>query len=300
MELIYYRLKDDSRLIGREINKKDSGGIMGNNKKTKFMLEMIKNNYEDLYEYDDEEDEYRDDFYPYLMDSAIQYNLFGFVKKLIMEVEGFGSYLYDTHIYIASRNNNLNIIKYLISKDFKVTSYTLDNVASTGNLEILKYLIGLGIKPNVRTILSITPYKYRIKCDEKLEILKYLETMVVMTDKNYRDMLNNVITFGYTNIFEYILSKGIKLDREHIDEISKKGELDMLKLAVDKDSLSCPIVAYEMSYAAKNGHLNMVKYMLSIDVPLPDLDYIKALLTDTPDKKIIKDILLSKTHEYYP
>ncbi len=272
----------------------------------------IKNNpekyNENNYKHTDKFDEQSPSDYEMnqIKNNAILYGITGLVKKIINQKIYDKDYGFTD---MAASGDNLNTLKYLIRKGFIVSIDTLNNAADGGYLEIVKYLMyNLSIKPTTDTIKSIVGRNQQSTGNPekgKLEVLKYFEAMFddmrvnsgrlidYMIEDNYDYLIEKSLRYDYMEIFKHLIDNEEQVNDYIIKLIILYGNVDALKIIVSKHkNVKKSITKDYFVDAAKNYNLEMVKYLISLNIPPPNKGFIDRLNEHPPTHAEMKKLLL--------
>lgn len=207
------------------------------------------------------------------------------------EIPGFNCLLpdicdLDDMIYIATKNNHLEIIKYMLSFpdngiDISALNTALCIASENGHLEIVKYL------SKIDKVDASTFYNKAIILASQyghLDIVKYLSSLPELdASSGGNDAIINASANGYLEIVKYLSNPSNGPALKYVDAsdqfnnaiilASSNGHLDIVKFLSNPlngsalknvDASDCDNNA--VGFAAKNGHLEIVKYLYTLPV----------------------------------
>ena len=122
---------------------------------------------------------------------------------------------------LLAKYNNLEGLKYLVNKGYKVDKISFEIAIQYGNFEIFKYLRNTlkNIKSNICKLASY---------------------------------------YGHLNILKYAYEHKYKFGEYSLYNAARNGHLECLKYIHKNGGICAPLTVY---MAVKNGHLNCVKYL---------------------------------------
>ena len=185
-----------------------------------------------------------------------------------------GARIYDDAVvHQAILNNDLDMVKYLVKKGAKIDDYAVEFAAGTGNLELVTYLVEKGAKiaGAVRSAAYVG----------NLDIVTYL---VEKGGKIYDDAVQNATYKGKLDIVKYLVEKGAKIDEYAVNQAILNNDLDMVTYLVEKGGK-----IYDRSFtsALKIGNLSLVKYLVKNGAEINDYDYAISYAAENGHQDIV-------------
>ena len=161
----------------------------------------------------------------------------------------------------AIKNGEIQLLKDLVKKGAKISTYDFSSAARSGNLNIVKYLIkkGANIGNNVVSLAAANGH---------LKIVKYLVEKGVEIDDW---AVSNAAENGRFDIVKYLVEKGADVTEGILGAAAYEGHFDIVKYLVDEKGLGdLSKHDYDLSNmgddaaggAAENGHLEILKYIV--------------------------------------
>ncbi|KAG7166873.1 Ankyrin-3-like 3 [Homarus americanus] len=145
-------------------------------------------------------------------------------------------------VHWAAIGGHVNILDYLKKEKVNIKSLTCDNesalhlAADNGNLEAVKWLVRMGLSLDQKDRKDFTPDDYALQEGHK-EVVAFLRQVVLQQDK-----FLDAATEGLLKVTENLVNDGVYLDcRRHSDKFGRTA----------------------LHYAARNGHLEIVRFLLS-------------------------------------
>ena len=180
----------------------------------------------------------------------------------------------------AILNNDLDMVTYLVKKGAKIDDYAVEFAAGTGNLELVTYLVEKGAKIGYGAVesaayvgdLDIVTYfvekgakighnsVQNAAYKGKLDIVTYLVEKGARIDEF---AVNQAILNNDLDMVTYLVEKGAKIDDRSFTNALKIGNLSLVKYLV-KNGAEINDYDYAISYAAENGHNDIVDYLKSV------------------------------------
>jgi hypothetical protein len=168
--------------------------------------------------------------------------------------------------YYASKNNNLELLKYARENNCSWDSHTTNNALKNNNLEMLKYAVDNGC--------LCESLAYYASLNNNLEMLKYA------VEKGFDlslDVTYNAATNNNLEMLKYARENNCPWNEKVCSQAALNGNLEMLKWA---RSNGCPWDISTYQAALQKGHLEILKYAIENGI------FIKRQKTE-----IYKDIL---------
>lgn len=140
------------------------------------------------------------------------------------------------HLYNgALRNNQLDIIKFLVSQKWNINfNFMLEDAVSLRYLDIVKYALENGADIHDRDDLT----------------------------------LRHALAKGYLNIAKYLIENGANSDYV-LRVASEKGRLDIVKYLIENGANIHTLNNAPVELAYANGHIDIVDYLVSQGAPDP-------------------------------
>lgn len=149
-------------------------------------------------------------------------------------------------ILIASEYNHPDIVRFLITRGAKLHINILINSIYHNHLDIVKILISKGFEYKYALLDAI--FKGHYEMTQYLVSIGYRNEIAVLYAAEY----------GYLEILKYLHSQNFDLtiwNNEAFNRAVSNNHLDIIKFLPKQDGLTM---------AAKEGHLELVKYFVSI------------------------------------
>ena len=171
-----------------------------------------------------------------------------------------GARIVSGEVHQAILNNDLDMVTYLVEKGAKIDNYAVEFAAGTGNLELVTYLVEKGAKIGDGAVRSAAYVG-------DLDIVTYL---VEKGAKIYDDAVQNAAYKGKLDIVTYLVEKGAKIYDSAVNQAILNNDLDMVTYLVEKGGK-----IYDRSFtnALKIGNLSLVKYLVKNGAEINDYDY---------------------------
>lgn len=195
------------------------------------------------------------------MDLAAENGYFNVVKWLCENrTEGCGVFT----VVKAANNGHLEIVKYLIENKLgSPSSDVLYTAASRGYLEIVDYLYKKTNFHDPRNMSTAIAGGH-------LDIAKYLHENAIESEiKKYREIVYNqpttyceVAEKGRLDILEWLYGIGANIPTYVVDYAAKGGHLNIIKWFDEKwPKSSVPFSDNAMDWAASGGHFEILKWL---------------------------------------
>jgi hypothetical protein len=184
----------------------------------------------------------------------------------------------------ACENGHLDLL-ITLSKKCKPTKHSMNLACKNGHLKIIKHLHTLGITPTINLIT-----------DHSIE-------SIIEDDDNeeYIDDIELIIENNYTEILQFFIEAGIKLNIVYLNMSAKYNSFEILKLLINSGiqpnlaTLNCavegrsiPIIKYLLDLGLKPR-----PYTLDVGIATQNLEIIK-ILVDTKVRIADESILKTK------
>ena len=143
----------------------------------------------------------------------------------------------------AVKTNNLEILKFIVSKDFDIScnnNYLLQMASKYGYLAIVMYLVSLGAD-----IHSNYDYPIEMACIYgHLDIMKYFlkKIKIKYISNSVLNMpLEAAIKKGHLNIVKYMVNNGGYIENYNIKQACQYNHIDIAKCLIDKRKQVSPM-----------------------------------------------------------
>jgi len=155
---------------------------------------------------------------------------------------------------------HLNAVKFLIEKGANVhvlIDTPLRKSASCGAIELVKYLVSVGADINARD-------GYPLACGASnghISVVKYLVGVGANIHNNFA--VGTSVRYGHIEVVKYFASMGVNIHEvPHVCEVcALSGNIEMMKYLM---IIGTPPLDVALRIGAEYGHLDFVKYMVSI------------------------------------
>lgn len=195
------------------------------------------------------------------LDMAIKSGNLELVKYFI---EVLGIQFNKAALNSAVISDNMEMVKYFQGNRLSVNPTVLQSIFRHGNLEMLKYVIKMQ-SSLVKHIDGFYASIFAIKSGN-LELVKYLTEKYELFEmyENIVNMLQTAVISGNVEMFRYFHEKypNVNIGKNMLINAVVTGNLDMFKCLIKTYNLQVSVLNLQL--AAKNGHLEMVKYILEI------------------------------------
>jgi len=214
-------------------------------------------------------------------------NILEYLLPLNPDIIGGSDYLGS--IDLACGKGNLDILKYLIAfiGEKQINEDCIVTAANSGHLNILKYLLGEDLPFNKLPPPNLINEKVMQQAVADASTEGYIEIVKYLIDLGFSFSKSALIT-NNIDIIRYLISKGATFTHDTLVYAASKGNLDILKYLISirdthmilshKSKMQGGDFSYyssEIKLACRYGHLNVVKYLLSINgykVPITAID----------------------------
>ncbi|XP_065682445.1 alpha-latrotoxin-Lhe1a-like [Hydra vulgaris] len=178
------------------------------------------------------------------------------------------NYNVNNDAFIAvERNEDLDILNYFYFElKLRGPENLIKYAIKEGYLNVIKYLISLNYKVDNDTFIIATEYG-------RLHILDYFHF-----ELNFRgpdDLINIVAKEGYLYLIKYLISQNYKVNENVFIKAVENDHLHILEYLHSKSNLRGPDDL--INFAAKNGHLNVIKYLISLNYKVNKIAFIEAI-----------------------
>ncbi len=195
----------------------------------------------------------------------------------------------DYELFRASRNGDLNKVKYLSSlqqgsKRKECLERALNNASSRDHLDIIKYLVSIGADiQNGMPLITASRYGY-------VSIIKYLVQEYKFSEKK-EEVLNQALvnSFNYIDIIKYFVLEGANIHTQNSQILINASIISNIELIKYLISEGADIHAQDdkaLMIASWKGDLRIVKYLLSIDIDTSISQIDKALIYASYNEKL--------------
>lgn len=200
---------------------------------------------------------------------------------------------FDGVVYAILEGTDTNTIKYLLSKDGNgVNKKTHDGrtyifwAAYKNNLQLIKYLVSKGAKTNLIDSHGYTVLNFAASAGQtNIKMYDYLINMTanIKTDKNHKGANVLLLVAPYLknyNLVKYLLTKGASLNDKDTDGnglfeyATKGGNIPFLNILIDKgiDTGKNAMLFASQGLRRKKNTLETYKFLESVGIKLNVID----------------------------
>ncbi|KAK2714307.1 hypothetical protein QYM36_008761 [Artemia franciscana] len=178
-----------------------------------------------------------------------------------------------TALHIASKYNNLEIVKYLVSEGSNVNAKTNDGrkpihvAAKSGHIDTVEFFLSKGLRIDVSDAENRTLLHYAVDANQ-LEVVKYLIAKgadVNANDISVQSPLHGAAFYGYKEIVEVLLKNGSSysaISKHNRKPIELTNNIDIIILLASTEELIKSVKRNrpsEVEYFIKEGAIVDVK-----------------------------------------
>ena len=195
----------------------------------------------------------------------------------------------DCAIHVATIKGYLQIVQYLIEKaniNINIKGNNdqtpLHYACQQGNLSIIKYLISKGANINEKNKNGDYAIDTAVK-NKQLPVVKYFtEEKTIDIKNNLKKMVFLACVYKNFSALDYLIANGangmIQLNNGDyvIHFASKLNQLSVVRNLIEKQNVDVDIRGFDdqtpLHYACQEGHIQMVKYLISKDANVNEKD----------------------------
>ncbi|XP_065682444.1 alpha-latrotoxin-Lg1a-like [Hydra vulgaris] len=178
--------------------------------------------------------------------------------------EGYLDKSFTNKVDFAVKINKFDILKLLIQLGEQGTDWAVINAAQNGNLDIVKYLIFLNYKVNKLAFIYTT--------NKGLPILKYFHFKLNL--RGPENLINFATLNNNLNMIKYLISQNYNVNNDAFIIATEYGRLHILDYFHFELKLRGP--ENLIKYAIKEGYLNVIKYLISLNYKVDNDTFIIA------------------------
>lgn len=166
----------------------------------------------------------------------------------------------NPHISVIVRS--INLIEWAKThKSFRLTYNCLNFVAREGDLDILKYIINNYFNEIKGEYFEVNPQiLYEASKNGHINIIKWLYKNKYNYEVINASMaVSGAIQYGNLNNVKWLIEHNFKYNKEDVYMAGTFNRVNILKYLLEEKN--CEWDEYLYNYAAKNGSLNVLKYL---------------------------------------
>ena len=174
----------------------------------------------------------------------------------------------------AAGTGNLELVTYLVEKGAKIGNGAVTSAAYSGDLDLVTYLVEKGATIGYDAVQNAA-YK------GKLDIVTYL---VEKGAKISEFAVENAAGTGNLELVTYLVEKGATIHDSAVNQAILNNDLDMVTYLVEKGGK-----IYDRSFtkALRNGNLSLVKYLVKNGAEINDYDYAISYAAENGHQDIV-------------
>ena len=157
----------------------------------------------------------------------------------------------------AVKLGNVEIVRFLFEQGLRFSDKSLLLAAENGRLECLQFMIETGAKQTAPAFNTAIQFG-RIDC------VKYLHGVGKIAS-NTTTAMKAACLFNQLEILTFLHEAGYPWHRHCLNAAAETGSLECLQYAVSHSDL--PLIPPVINTAAKEGHVDVVKYLLQQNCP---------------------------------
>lgn len=215
-----------------------------------------------------------------ILHSAARYGKLDIVKYLVKKAEEIeknepGSFKEG---FIHRQCNYGNTALHVAVQGFEKVDKVTKRTAKIASIEVVKYLLSKGAKIEARNSIGDT-ILHRSLVGEQYEIAKYLieKGARINAENKYGDTaLSSAVHKKNFNFVQYLVQKGAKWDEKAFLNAAIFGQVDIIKFFLEKNKFLKLALGRDgknaLILAAECGHLEAVKYLLSVGFDINSQD----------------------------
>ena len=173
---------------------------------------------------------------------------------------------------LAASHGTLDILKWLHTHGFECNGHAWANAARCGHLDIIKWL-----RENKNKTYSVYTFEHAVE-GQNMEIIEYLYDMNCPFDSK---STRTAASIGNLDILKWLHEKGCSIGLEAAMSASTHGHLDTLEYSLDHieygdcgrhhPKTGYDKLCYVTAFAAKEGHLDILKWLHERGIPWDSL-----------------------------
>ncbi|KAJ3221942.1 hypothetical protein HK099_002946, partial [Clydaea vesicula] len=155
-------------------------------------------------------------------------------------------------IDLAANRGDLEIVKFLLEKGTRYTTFAINIAARYGHLEVIKYLSENGTEGCTTRALD------NAAGNGHLEVVQYLSEN--RTEGCTTKAIDNAAAYGHMEVVKYLLENRMEgCTLKAIDKAAENGHLEVVQYLSENRTEGCTTKAIDD--AAAYGHVEVVKYL---------------------------------------